>query len=291
MRLLGAICLSLAAGIWGGMYAFSNWVLGKEYIQPFGLLVVRLAGTALILGLLLWRQGRLHLERRDGLYAAGLGLVGFVLSLGAQFTGTKWAGAANGSLITSTSPAFITLFAILLLGERVTWVKVVAVTLATVGVAVVVGPGSLLAGGGGQVLWGKLLLLAAGLTWGLYTVMGKRFSARYGAIATTFWACVTGAVLNLPLALLEPGPRPLAGWPATAWVGVAYITFISTAVAFSLWNYGFQLLDAGTGSLFFFVQPVVGVLLGWGLLGEPLTAGFFAGSALIAVSVLLTARE
>ncbi|WP_268238397.1 DMT family transporter [Calditerricola satsumensis] len=228
---------------------------------------------------------------RDWPMAVALGFVGFVVSLGTQFVGTKWAGAANGALITSTSPAFIVLFAALLLRERITWVKAASVALATVGVGVVIGPEALWSGSGGQALWGKLLLLVAGMTWGLYTVMGKRFSQRHGALATTFWACVTGAVLNLPFALLEPAPRPLADWPLAAWAAVAYIAFVSTAVAFFLWNYGFQLIDAGTGSLFFFAQPLVGALLGWGWLGEPLGMGFVVGGLLIAAGVVLATRD
>lgn len=290
LRILGALYVSLAAGIWGGVYAFSNWVLGQEYIQPFGLLVVRLVVTAAVLGLLLRRQGGLRLGRREWPAALGLGAIGFVASLGSQFVGTKWAGAANGALITSTSPAFIVLFAGLLLGERVSLRRVGAVLLATAGVAIVIGPADLLAGGGGRALWGKVLLLGAGLTWGLYTVLGKRFSARHGALATTFWASVSGALLNLPLALLEPAPRPLATWPPTAWVGVVYIALISTAVAFYLYNRGFELLDAGTAAVFFFVQPVVGAFLGWWLLGEPLGAGFFLGGLLIGAGVVLAAR-
>lgn len=274
------------------MYAFSNWVLAREYIQPFGLLVVRLAATAMILGLILARQGRLRLKARDWPTAVALGFVGFVVSLGTQFLGTKWAGAANGALITSTSPAFIVLFAALLLRERITRVKAASVVLATAGVFAVIGPEALwTGGGGGRALWGKLLLLVAGMTWGLYTVMGKRFSERHGALATTFWACVTGAALNLPFALLEPAPRPLAEWPLTAWLGVAYISVVSTAVAFFLWNYGFRLIDAGTGALFFFAQPVVGALLGWWLLGEPLGVGFVVGGLLIAVGVVMATRD
>lgn len=291
LNIRGALYVSLAAGIWGGMYAFSNWVLGREYVHPFTLLVIRFILTGLCLGPILWRQGTLRLKRSEWPDVFLLGFVGFVISLGAQFTGTKWAGAANGALITSTSPAFIVLFGALVLKERVTLLKVAAILLATVGVMIVIGPAELLAGGGGQVLWGKVLLLAAGLTWGLYTVLGRRFSLRHGALATTFWASAAGAVLNLPFAWLEPAGRPLATWPLTAWIGVLYISVISTTVAFYLYNKGFELLDAGTGSVFFFVQPVVGAFLGWWLLGEPLGVGFFLGGALIAAGVLLATRR
>lgn len=273
------------------MYAFSNWILGKEYIQPFGLLCIRLSITALILGVILQRRGLLRLPHRDWLAAVGLGFVGFVLSLGSQFVGTKWAGAANGSLITSTSPTFVVLFATLLLREQITWARVVSVVLPAIGVALVIGPQDLLAGAGDpQLFWGKVLLLVAGITWGLYTVIGKKFSSRYGALSTTFWASATATLLNLPLAMMEAVPRPMTEWPLTAWIALLYITVISTTIAFYLWNRGFELVDASKGAVFFFVQPVVGGILGWSLLGESLGVNFLYGALFIAAGVLVTLR-
>lgn len=267
------------------MYAFSRYTL--DYVPSFTLLTIRLVATALVLGFVLARAGRLRLARSEWRDAAALGLVGFVISLGAQFVGTHLAGAANGSLITSTSPAFIVLFAALLLKEPITLRKALAILLATAGVVVVIGPAELLRGNAGPALTGKLLLVVAGLTWGLYTVMGKRFSARHGALATTAWASITGAVMNLPIAIVEPKLVPMADWPLLAWIGIAYISLISTAVAFYLYNLGFELLDAGSAAVFFFAQPVVGSLLGWWLLDEPLGMGFFVGGVLIAIGVIL----
>ena len=57
-------------------------------------------------------------------------------------------------------------------------------------------------------------------------------------------------------------------FPSAVWWGILYLGVVSTALAFYLWNKGFTLLDASTGSLFFFAQPVVGAVLGWLLLGE-----------------------
>ncbi|RPK05482.1 hypothetical protein BSBH6_02184 [Bacillus subtilis] len=43
---------------------------------------------------------------------------------------------------------------------------------------------------------------------------------------------------------------------------------VSTVWAFILWNRRFQMLNASSGGLFFFFQPLVGTLLGWLLLGN-----------------------
>jgi drug/metabolite transporter (DMT)-like permease len=46
-------------------------------------------------------------------------------------------------------------------------------------------------------------------------------------------------------------------------------------------------VEAGTGSVFFFLQPVVGAVLGWLVLGERLTASFFTGGGVILLAVMI----
>lgn len=293
-RLAGPLALAGAAGIWGGTYVFSGYLLGGGWFTPFGLLFLRLLITVLVLFPLLKER---RLPRSEWPLALALGGVGFLLSLGAQFVGTAWAGSANGSLITATSPAFILLFGALLLGERLDRSRLIAIGLASAGVALVIGTGELW-GGDGRAFWGKLLLAGAGLTWGLYTVLAKRFAGRHGALATTAWACLTGAGFNLPVVLWSSAPgtpwsgigAPIATWTPTVWLGLFYIAIVSTVVAFFLWNWGFARMDAGKGAVYFFLQPVVGSLLGWSLLGEHLGLGFFLGGGLILAGVLLSER-
>ena len=73
--------------------------------------------------------------------------------------------------------------------------------------------------------------------------------------------------------------------------GIAYLGVVSTALAFYLWNKGFTMLDAATGSLFFFAQPVIGAALGWALLGERLSARFLLGTAVIIVGGVMATRQ
>lgn len=70
-----------------------------------------------------------------------------------------------------------------------------------------------------------------------------------------------------------------------------YLGIVSTACAFLLWNRGLQLLNASSGGLFFFFQPLVGTLLGWILLGEQIGGTFWIGSFLILSGVLLVIKE
>lgn len=287
MRLLGALYLTIAASIWGGMYVISKYVL--DYIPPLTLLVMRLAIAGAILGTIMWVRGEWRVAPRHRWLLAALGLIGFTMSLGFQFWGTKLSTAHNGGLITSASPAFIVLFAIWLLKERLAWHNLAALGLATAGVLAVIGPET--AADQGATLWlGNLCLVAAAVTWALYTVMGKLASQHYTSLTISAYATFSGLLFTTPLAwVTERQALSLSAVPALAWWGVAYVGIISTAVAFYLWVRGFALIDAGTGSLFFFAQPLVAAVLGALVLGETLHWYFFAGAALIFAGLLISA--
>jgi drug/metabolite transporter (DMT)-like permease len=73
--------------------------------------------------------------------------------------------------------------------------------------------------------------------------------------------------------------------------GVLFIGIISTALAMVLWNTAFAYVSAGTASLTFFAQPVVGTLLGWAFLGEQITPLFILGGVLIGLGLVISSRE
>ncbi|MFZ5827576.1 MAG: DMT family transporter [Bacillota bacterium] len=285
----GAIYLASAASIWGGMYVVSKYVL--DYLPPLTLLVMRLVIAGVILGTAMLLSGQARVERRHAGLLVSLGLVGFTLSLGFQFWGTKLSSAHNGGLITSASPAFIVLFAVWLLRERLTAANLGALGLATLGVLAVVGPESG-GGGGGDTLWlGNLYLVGAAVTWALYTVLGKIASRHYSSLTVATYATFSGLLCTIPVAWWtewRTWSLP-ADLPVLVWLGVAYVGVISTAVAFYLWVHGFALLDASTGSLFFFAQPLVAAVLGALLLGETLHWYFYVGAGLIFAGLTISA--
>jgi len=285
---IGGIFLSLATGIWGGLYVISKVVL--EVIPPFTLLCIRFAMALLLLGSIVVIRGQ-YVERKDLRAMMGVGFIGITISIGAQFVGTMLSSAHMGAVITSASPAFIVLFAVLILREKLSAYQIAGVVLATFGVLTIVG---LPEDTGTSSSWiGNLILLLAALSWGLYTVLCKRLTAIYSSVTVTAYASMFGLLFTSPLMLWELAVTPVAWvkFPWQIWAGVLYIGFISTAGAFYLWNKGFELMSAGSAAVFFFVQPVVGALLGWLLLGEHLSLSFLLGACIIFIGVALSNRS
>jgi drug/metabolite transporter (DMT)-like permease len=286
-RHLGALMLTLAASIWGGMYVVSKVVL--NVVPPLALVWLRyvVALVALALAVVVTRQSW-RIRWRDMPLVAAVGVIGYAVSIWTQFLGTKLSSAQMGAMITSATPAFMVVFGRLLLDERVTARKVLSLALATVGVLFIVGVGKL---DRTYRLGGAILVIAA-LTWALMSVLVKRVPSAYSQLTVTLYAILVATVVITPLSF-----HPLLQVPARAWWdpvilgGILYLGVISTAGAFFLWNKGLQWVDAASGGLYFFFQPLVGTLLGWLLLGERVNASFWVGAALIVAGVLLVVRR
>lgn len=283
-QLFGAICLALAAAIWGGVYVVSKVVL--DVIPPFTLLIIRFGIALIVLGAFVVAR-REYIAKKDAPLLMAIAFVGVTISIAAQFLGTKLSSAHMGALITSASPAFIALFAIWILKERIRWQQTAGILLATVGVMIVIGVPS---EADTHTSWiGNLILLVAALSWGLYTVLSKKATQKYSSLTVTTYAAFFGLIFSWPLSVWELAVTPVSWeWSWQIWMGVLYIGIISTAGAFYLWNKGFEWMRAGSGAGFFFVQPIVGAFLGWLLLGEHLSVGFFAGACFIFLGVLLS---
>ncbi|MGG0177346.1 DMT family transporter [Gottfriedia acidiceleris] len=284
----GALYLSLAASIWGMTYVVSKVVL--DSISPWLLLEMRFLLALLTLGVISLFQKSWKINKKDLVPLAVIALVGYTGSIGFQFVGTKLSGAAMGSLITSASPALISLFAFFILKEKINSRKIVSLILATIGVIVVIG----LPKGGSNLgaYFGNLILVGAAITWALYTVLSKVQTSKYSSLTVTTWATVFGVIFTLPFTIIEQNKHithlPSNGW---IWMGVIFLGTISTAGAFYLWNKGFEFIDTSTGSLFFFLQPLIGTIFGYFLLNEEISPSFFIGSILIVVAVYLSIKE
>ena len=285
--LVGILCGLGAASIWGGMYVVSKVVL--EIIPPFSLVSLRLILGALTLAVVLFVRGFLKISRQQLLQVLGVGFVGYGISLSLQFLGTKLSTAANGSLVTSATPAFVLLFAWILLKEKITALRLFALLLATLGVVAVIDPHS--AQLNPELFVGNLLLIGAAITWALYSVLVRKVTQNLDVLPFSLIAFIGGLPVSLPAGALELNRIGIGEISLGVIGGVLFLGIISTALAMVLWNTAFALVDASLASLTFFAQPVVGTVLGWVFLGERITPLFLLGGLLIALGLVISSRE
>jgi drug/metabolite transporter (DMT)-like permease len=259
-----------------------------EIIPPFALVALRLLLGILTLAIVLWVRGFPKITQAQFWQVVGVGFVGYGISLSLQFLGTKLSTAANGSLVTSATPAFVLLFAWILLREKITSRRLIALLLATLGVVAVIDPRT--AQLKPDLFLGNLFLIGAAVTWALYSVLVRKATQNLDVLPFSLIAFMGGLPVAVPAGIWEVNTAGVGEISLGVVGGVLFLGVISTALAMVLWNSAFAILDAGAASLTFFAQPVVGALLGWLFLGEEITRLFLIGGALIGIGLFISSR-
>lgn len=276
-----------AASIWGGMYVVSKVVL--EVIPPFSLLTLRLILGASVLGAVVAFRKKTGFTRRQFIDSFLVGIVGYGISLGFQFVGTKLSTASTGALVTSATPAFVLLFAPYLLKERTSARGLIALIISSIGVLAVIDPRT--ADLSSSLFMGNLSLLAAALTWALYSVLVRKVSRSADLLTSSTVMLAAGIPSSVVFGFFEMNSQGIGDITAGIIWGILFLGIVSTALAMFLWNYAFAHLPASVASLTFFAQPVVGTLLGWFFLGEEITPLFLVGGILVGVGLIISSSE
>ncbi len=269
------------------MYVVSKVVLAV--IPPFSLITLRLILGALALWVSTLLRGRTKVTGEQFRQIFGVGIIGYGISLGFQFIGTKLSTAANASLVTSATPAFILLFAWMILRERITILRMTALVISTLGVLAVIDPRS--ARVDPTLFWGNLSLLAAALTWAIYSVLIRIVTRTTDVLTVSLIAFVGGLPISVPTGTWELATQGVGKITPGIVAGILFLGIIATALAMVLWNKAFADLDASVASLTFFAQPVVGTFLGWFFLKEKISPLFILGGLMIAIGLVIASRS
>lgn len=281
----GALYLSIGASLWGGMYVASKYAL--DIIPPFTLLFLRYILASLIL--IGWCQKKriTILPKRNKLLMFQIGFMGCFLSVALQFIGTKLSSAHLGSVLTTLSPVFQSIFAVILLKEKASMRQVLSMVLSFLGVFVITDAVSIVQHE--PINEGNLFFLAAAALWGYYSVLVKQASEFHPTLRITTWGILLATAFSFPPAVYE-----FSSWDVSAMgnsmviLSLLYLGIASTTIAYYCWNKGSALTSPHQAGLFIFLQSIVGSILGYLLLGEALTLTFVVGTVIILAAVGLS---
>jgi drug/metabolite transporter (DMT)-like permease len=255
--------------------ALSIRALGKT-LGVFEILSIRNAtGLVVLSALALARpQLRLQLTTRQIWLQATRNLLSFFGQF-AWALGITLLPFATVFALEFTTPAWVALFAVLILGERMTASRIGVVVLGLAGILLIARPG--LEGFQPAALW----VLAAAVAFGGSAITTKKLTASQTTFAILFWM----NAMQLPMNLLGSDPlffRKLDSGQLLPLLGIA----VSGLTAHLCLTNAFRHGDATVVyPLDFFRLPLI-ALIGWSFYGEPLDPMVFAGAALIISGVL-----
>ncbi|MCC7549842.1 MAG: DMT family transporter [Burkholderiales bacterium] len=179
-----------------------------------------------------------------------------------------------------TTPLWTALFAVLLLRERLTWLRVAGILFGFVGTLVILRPGM------DAVSPGALAVLGAAFAYAFAHTMTKRLSSTESPLSILFYM----SALQLPLGLL---PALAKGWvwpSVQAWPWVLVVSLCGLAGHYCLAR-AFRLADASVVVPIDFVRLPLIAVIGYLLYREPLDPYVMLGAAVVVAGTWLTLRS
>ncbi|MFC4354241.1 DMT family transporter [Chryseomicrobium palamuruense] len=275
------LLLLILSLLWGSSFL---WIKGLlDVLSPASIVFIRCAFGLLVLLPLIWKM-RLKFTwwpgwKFIGIVSLGAALPWTVLSIALQRIDTTISGILN-----ATTPLFAVVFSIVLFQTRPLRSQLLSLSLGFFAVTVLLLTSS---GVGGQFSWlHALLMLFVTACYALNSIGVGRYFKDVPASFLGFWTMLVSMVLNGVISLILQ-PRALLELAHPNVLGAFLVLgCLSSGVGYMIFYWITSNGGVLVALMVTFIAPFVTILLGVGLLGEPLHWGIGAGLGLMIFSLI-----
>jgi drug/metabolite transporter (DMT)-like permease len=270
---------------WGSNFNAGHAIAGD--VAPLTAAADRFGVAVLLFLLLRLAQGKAEsqLQWKDGLALIPLGIIGVFGFNYAFFTALHTTSALNAALIMALSPMLSLVFSAWLLNTRIKAYQYFGITLAFIGVSLVITGGNF---GLLHIAVGDAWMLGACTVWSLYSVGAKKFAAHIPSLQLARWTVSVGAIaLIIAACLLE---QPFTSIPRLSLEThsiLFYMSICGTVLAYIFWLRGVHFLGPDKSAIAFNLVPVFTLLVSLALGSLPNMIQL-AGMLLVLIGVVIS---
>jgi drug/metabolite transporter (DMT)-like permease len=286
--------------VWGSTYLGIR--VAVESIPPFGMAAVRFA----IAGVLLAAWSRVSGEGRQAGEAApaltGLELrdtfiVGALLlggGMGMVAWGEQSVPSGIAALLVAMMPVWLAILSAVFVGERLPRIAILGVIVGFGGVALLAWPTNF--GGAAIQPAGLAALLASPVSWAagsLYAATRAHLPSR--PLFASALQMLAGSIVLAAMSLLsgEPAAFRPSSITSESLLSLAYLILVGSLVGYTAYGWLLRAAPLPLVATYAYVNPIVAVVLGAAILGEPIGLRTLVAGAIIviAVALIITARS
>ncbi|RLI05785.1 hypothetical protein DRO26_01210 [Candidatus Bathyarchaeota archaeon] len=282
---LGFVLISLAGVCWGSAGVLSKLLMNIGLFPEIIAMYRVSLGFLLLVSVFLFLKPsslKVSLEKLFPLLFGGV--VGVALGILAYFYTIKLMSASVAVILLYTYPIFALIIARFFVGEKITFIKTVAVLFVLFGCFLVVKGYSLtylrLTG------WGVLIGLTSGLSFAIYVVFGRVMLKDVDGLAVIVYTLGFGALCLMVINLLFH-PLNLLVYGMNVWILLVLLAVIPTFLAFTFFITGLQYLEASKASICTTFEIVSALLFAFIFLGERLEPLQIVGALMVIFSIFL----
>ena len=218
--------------------------------------------------------------------AALIGILQFTISYGAVYWAEQYISSGLASVLFTTMPLFVALFAgILLKNENLTPMRLFGMIVGIGGVAVIFLENL----GIDEVISSTVLMvmMLSPISASLSIVITKKHIHTFKPLFLNGASMIIGGLFTLLIHFIFDSSSPVV-WSVSSVSALLYLSIIGSALAFGIYFWMLQHTQAITVSMVVIVSPVIAVYLGAAILAESLSALQIVGSVFVLGGVFLS---
>jgi len=235
------------------------------YVKPYAFILLRVVVASLCIFIFhsIYVRGKINLKKnlKPLVVSAIFGVAANMLLF---FKGLSITTPINGSVLMLNTPIFVIVFAAFMLGEKLTFKKVIGILIAAAGALFLVG-GYKLSFNSNTAL-GDLYITLNAIIYAFYLVYAKRLMQTYHPLTVTLYSFAIGFLMVLPFGLNQALEIDFANMPLTIWLCIAFVTVGSTFITYVLNAYALKHASSSLVGSYIYLQPllasVIAILLG-----------------------------
>ncbi len=214
-----------------------------------------------------------------------IGIFGFTFTTSSLFMSYNYISIGMASMIFYTYPSIVTLLSYLIYKEKIYLRKIISLIISLIGIYILIDRASVTFN-----LKGIILAGIAALLYSLY-VLGashKEFKDINSYVLTFYITCASTVVMFIAAKTTGNFNIHISFY---ALVAILLLASISTVVALMAFLEGVRIIGPSKASIFSTIEPIVGLILGTVILGEPISSRIIIGSIMIVMSVVILTKD
>ena len=289
-RTLALIATSIATLIYGVTFTIAKEVM-PLYIKPYGFILLRVGGAAMVFWLLGLFIKAKSIEKSDYKKIIIAAFFGVGLNMLTFFKGLSYTTPISASVIMVTSPILVLIFASLLLKEKLILRKIIGVVIGLIGAVILIVYGTSPNGDAQNMMLGNLLVFINAASYAMYLVQVKKLIAKYNPIMFVKWLYLFGFLFVLPFGFVELLEVNWSLMPTSIYFKVGFVVLFTTCITYLFNLFALSKLKPTTVSVFIYLQPVIASIYALFVGSDSLNTVKVAATLLIFLGVFLVTKQ
>jgi drug/metabolite transporter (DMT)-like permease len=289
---LGQLVAAFAAVyvLWGSTYLGIRFAI--ETLPPFLANGLRFMVAGAVMYAWARSRGAPSPSRREWGGGAVTGFLLFLCGTGAVIWAERVIPSGVAALIVATEPISFVLIEAVRRRRMPKGAVFVGLALGLAGLAILVGPGSLLGGERFDLAASGVLVLST-FCWACGSLFSRGSRLPSSPVMATAVTLLGGGAFLAALGLFsgELARFNPAAVSTKSVLALLYLFVFGSIIGFSAYLWLLRVASASRVSTYAYVNPIVAVILGWALAGEALTPRVFLAAAVIVGAVALIIRH